>query len=515
MNSRPDSDAGAAAAAIAVLVRRPSLMAASIVLLIALAVSGLSWPTLQSLNGEWRNTDNLTYTHGYLILAIAGWLILRSSSLPRARLAPDWRLVPALLVLSLCWLVTLRAGIELLHQLLWPILMFLAVCAAAGLRNGSRFWFPFAFLYFAVPAWSFGNDILQTLTVVAVRLMLQLTAVPAYVSGNIVHIPAGSFEIAGGCSGLHFFIVALSIAALYGEIYSDSFKARVKLLLLAAVLAVVTNWLRVYTIVVAGHLTDMQHYLVRVSHYYFGWGVFAVTMIAFFVIAGRMPAEGQSAGVVTRASSAASSALPKQLVIAVVAILAVLSIAPAWNGLWPAVSTATAAAQLLPRSAGAWSGPHETADSWQPSYPDSDRSARGEYRWQGRTATAFVAEYAYQRQGKELIGFTNSILGSMDGDWTQQPTMHGAGGENGLLLQHSPDGDASVVLYYYQVGSHRLVNGFAAQLRYGLASLFSRPVSRVAAVHAACTPDCETAAAGAQQLLDAIEPAGSAGSASQ
>ncbi len=40
---------------------------------------------------------------------------------------------------------------------------------------------------------------------------------------------------------------------------------------------------------VAGYLTDMQHYLVRVDHYYFGWALFAVAMAVFFLLARGKP----------------------------------------------------------------------------------------------------------------------------------------------------------------------------------------------------------------------------------
>ena len=46
----------------------------------------------------------------------------------------------------------------------------------------------------------------------AVRVLLRTVGIPAYFDGLQFQIPAGSFEIAGGCSGLHFLIVALAIA---------------------------------------------------------------------------------------------------------------------------------------------------------------------------------------------------------------------------------------------------------------------------------------------------------------
>ena len=49
-----------------------------------------------------------------------------------------------------------------------------------------------------------------------------------------------------------------------------------------AALALLANWVRVYTIIEAGYLSNMRNYLVSVSHYWFGWGVFAVALIGFF-----------------------------------------------------------------------------------------------------------------------------------------------------------------------------------------------------------------------------------------
>ena len=102
-----------------------------------------------------------------------------------------------------------------------------------------------------------------------------------------MHLAAGVFEVAGGCSGIHFLIVSLALATLYGEIGRDSLKVRLQLVALAAGLALLTNWLRVYIIIVAGHLTDMQHFLIREGHYNFGWMLFAGMMVVFFLLARR------------------------------------------------------------------------------------------------------------------------------------------------------------------------------------------------------------------------------------
>src|SRR5262249_20634373 len=134
--------------------------------------------------------------------------------------------------------------------------------------------FPLAFLYFALPLWDYLNPLVHAATVHAVRLMLRLVGVPAFFSGDTVSIPAGTFAIEDGCSGLHFVIVALAIAALVGEMRQDGWRLRVRWLATALVLAMITNWIRVFSIILLGHFTLMQNYIVRVSHYWYGWALF-------------------------------------------------------------------------------------------------------------------------------------------------------------------------------------------------------------------------------------------------
>lgn len=504
MTSRDGTDSGITAMPVSGTqeVPRTSQVMLFQVLLLLAALTALFWPTLQSLIVEWRDQETLTYTHGYLIAAICCWLIVRSARAPCGAVTPDWRMVPVLMALSLLWVLVYRAGIELAHQVLLPLLGLLAVCVATGIRNGLRFWFAFAYLYFAVPVWNVGNEILQSFTVMAVQLLLQVTSVPAYVSGNMVYIPSGTFEIAGGCSGLHYFIVALALAALFGEIHRDSTKVRVYLLALAAVLAVLSNWIRVYSIILAGHLTGMQHYLVRVDHYYFGWVMFAVTMVVFFVLASRLPAQSRRAEPELGTPATHSPKPDRMAVLGPVVAIAALSLGPLWGAFSPVAAAMNPSASLLPPAEGPWQGPYPATAKWHPAYPGSDRSERGEYRRGDHRVSAFVAEYHSQRQDKELVGYANSITHGLSGEISRLAVPHGA--VNQLLVTQA-DGDQSVVIYYYQVGAQRVVGDFAAQLQYGMASLFAATASRVVAVHVQCDSDCAAASGAARELLNTLD----------
>src|SRR5215469_3942 len=248
------------------------------------------WPSTKFLYGKWVDDASLTYTHGWLILLISIALVWRvRREIAAAPAQPSPRAAVALAVAIIAWLISYRASVEGVEVPLQPLIFWLAVTAAFGWKVGRVLLFPVAFLYFAEPIW-YGAP-LQALTVYVMRGALALTGPPAVVEGNYIHLSNGTFISEEGCSGLHFMIVGLAIAALYGEQRHDSWPLRVRQLALMAGLALLANWVRVYTVIQAGYLTNMQSYLVRVSHYWFGWCVFAVALLVFFWLAPRLGPE--------------------------------------------------------------------------------------------------------------------------------------------------------------------------------------------------------------------------------
>jgi exosortase A len=483
-----------AARAIASMAPRGPLIV--VAALVALTVV-LFWPTTASLLEEWRDTTNLTYTHGYLIAAICLWLLFRErKALAAIQPQPEYRAALAVALASVAWLVAYRAGLQIIHQVLMPAIAWLAVWAALGPAAAKRCAFAIGFLYFAIPLWSQGNFILQEMTVLAVRMMFALTSIPVHFVDNVVHIPAGVFEIVGGCSGLHFFIVAVALAALYGELNRDPLKVRLFLIALAAGIAMVSNWIRVFTIIVAGHLTDMQHFLVRVDHYYFGWFVFAFAMALFFAIARRLPLSE------TAEVRAEDATPPGRVKLAgVAAALAAMIVGPVWS-LVAAASSASGEPAALPVDPGEWRGPFSAPSRWQPHYPGADAQQRADYRGTTGAVTVYVATYASQRQGKELIGYDNSILGK------SSDASASAASLPDLMIKElevsGPDEGRSLIWYQYRIGARPFARDITAQLYYGVASLVSSPVSQIIAMRAECVPDCAQARAALTDLLQEL-----------
>jgi exosortase A len=458
----------------------------------------LFWPSTQSLLEKWGSSSDDTYSHGYLVAVICCWIAWkRLYALRSEAIRPSFIAAFVLLLVSAIWLIALRAGLQTVHQALLPLILVLCLCAAFGVRIGTISGIAIAYLFFAIPVWSVVNPFLQEATVVATEFLLRATGVTASVTGNFIVLPAGVFEVAGGCSGLHYFIVALALAVLFGEVNGSSVPNRIRLVLLAIVLALAANWLRVYGIVLAGHLTDMEHYLVRVDHSRFGWVVFALTMIPFFVIGRRWIDPEQAEGL----QLSTKPAIP---VWGIALALLSLSLAPLLNVLMP-VSPAESVTETFLKKIPEWEGPLKTGVSpWQPQFVGASITARADYVRDTRRIEAFTAVYSHQVQGRELIGHHNSL----EGDQLEilQRARDLDRSVNELTVTHKMN--RSLIWYFYEVGDFRTDRSVLAQVYYGVATIFGTPESRIVALRADCNGEnCELARADLRAFLTMTSPA--------
>jgi exosortase A len=483
------------------------------------------WPSLGSLVGYWDDTANLTYTHGFLIAAVSACLVWRSrGALGSMPLKPWWPAVAATIVLSATWYLAWIAGIEVGHQLLVPLLLLAAVSGALGLAAARSVAFAIGYLYFAIPIWSLINDKLQSLTTRGVGFLIGVTGLPAYIQGNEVHIPSGTFEIAGGCSGIHFFIVALAIATLLGELDRDRLGRRLLLVAIAAAMAIVMNWIRVYGIILNGHLTDMQGFLVTVDHYYYGWALFGVMLLGFFWIARRIapesaPTDARSNGRGDQADSAIAGrtraagqrraeASSLTLALSITASIAALAAGPALATLVEARQIpASTQALTLPAGQGDWAGPVPADGEWRPVYEGADSETMVDYDHAGASALAYVNRYDWQAQAHEIVGSHNSILGQSG--WEVASSRVATAGSGSRAVQYreltaaTPGNTQWVVGYFYSVGGRNFIGDLPSKLYYGVAAARGRPASGVVAAAVRCAADCEPARATLENFLAA------------
>ena len=456
---------------------------------IVLAVAGLYWPTTRSLLHEWLFDETTSYGHGPFIVLIALWLGIRAIRTHAAPATPELRPVFwfALCIASIAWLVSLRSGIQVAHQLLFPVIAWLMVRMLLGARISVLTLPPLLLIYSAIPLWHLAVPALQSTTVNVVGTMLRAVGISAFVDGDYVYIRNGAFHVEEGCAGLRYFVVGVTLGGVLGELRRDRWIERLWLLALAGVLALIANWVRVYTVVVVGYLTDMQGYLVRVEHVRFGWLVFALAMAAFLLIARRwIPAHGetQPARPVLPPAHAPAPAWSFVVAISLPGLLA----GPAWSFVSPLRAAAADNVGLPAASrAGVAARPGCTAH-WRPEFPGADRETLQQYG----EVCAYVATYLLQYQDKELVGYYARLYDPASELIAQRVRDVGGREFNEFQLGGRERHD-QLVWYAYVIGDRQVRRGIEAQLRYAAATLHGAPASSVLALSAPCEPDCTAA----------------------
>lgn len=444
-----------------------------------------SWRALAARWGEWT----FGYDHGWLIAALSAWLAWRErDALAAAR--PWWPGLVLVAATAAAWLVARAGDVALGQHVVLPVLLWSVALAALGPAAARALAFPLGFLYFAIPVWDFVTPFLQAATTAVSGALVAASGVPALIEGNFVTIPAGHFEIAAGCAGSAFFMTAGALAALYGHLHYGSAWAR-RLLLLAVAFggAMVLNWLRVYVVIMAGHLTAMQHYLVTVDHYTFGWVLFAVALAPFYMFARRLePAELSAAR-----PAGAPASLPA-LSLAAAAGLALAAAGPlAWQRAEQAAAVPVAAMPELPAAAPGWR--LEAAGSgWRPDFQSADAELGGRFvAADGGDVELWLVHYADQHQGKELVYYANRIADPAHWRIERQRRVEAAGGPaNETVLVRGLD-NRRVVRWWYEVGGARAAGDAEAKLRQVAARLAGRPAAGLVAYSAACDASCDAA----------------------
>jgi exosortase len=474
-----------------------------ILMLLVGAMLVLYWPAVQSLWVLWLDVDATTYTHGLLVAALSVWLLWRATTRMAAADAGTQQFdgrglfMGVLCLLVLVWQLVFRAGIQLGYLLLLPPLIWCAIRISLGAAAAWRAAFPLGFLYFAMPVWDYLGPLAHLGTIHAVRLLLRVVGIPAYFSGETVHIPSGVFAIEGGCGGLHFIIVGLAIAALSGELRGDSWRLRVRWLVVALGLAMLTNWIRVFSIIVLGHVTHMQHYIVRVSHYWYGWGLFLLAIFLLFLYQRRFPERSPAVVPAGPGEPAGLRLAPAPIVMA----LAIASLPAILN---PVIEARTDEVPRLERplrvELAGWRYAPADEHAWQPVQVAADLEQRWRFARDAQEVEFYVAWYREQKSRKKLGGYSNRPYG--DAELLEERQVRESGHKY-LAQRVTADGGEAMLWIEYRVGDRAFDSATRAQLWYSwrtLATLRSLP-SSVHVLRSPCQPDCAAASSTLSHFL--------------
>ena len=458
---------------------RPAVVAYSLCTLGIVAL----WPTYVGLVRVWQ--ESADYSHGPLIALIALlWLGLRRERIDASPVRPALAALPALAAAIAVWVVAYRGNSQIVQQLIAPVAIGLAVLTSLGFQVTRQIVPPLLYFYFAIPIWDQLLPVLQSLTTDVAEGLLRVLQVPTVVENNLVTIPEGRFAIAEGCSGKRYLIVGLAFAALLAATHGLRAK-RAALLIAATVgLSLLANWIRVIVIIYAGHVSNMEHYLVAQEHLSFGWFMF-VPLLAALIFAARALAGSPRAAETPIARSGTGESSGAWAAPAACLCLAILATATQAD---PGSSTARLG--QLPLMAGEWQGPLPGDAAWQPLFIAPADQFKAAYASADGAVQIYVNVYGPQTQGHELVFFANSVIPPEH--WSVVRALP-AQGDMFMFIAADSAGEQWAVAQTYSIRGRLTTSAALAQLYYGVSALWRPVPSGTIALAAACRPDCERA----------------------
>lgn len=249
--------------------------------------------TWLSMEHQWSVSS--AHGHGYLIAPIALWLSYRKRNqlltLPvRASLSG----LVALLLAATMWLIGEITSINLVAYTGLVAMIPSLFLLFYGPKIFKALIFPFAFLFFMVPAGDFLIPLLMKGTTEATVWALGQTGLPVYKEGNHLSLPTGRWSVIETCAGLNYVIAAGVLGTLYAHLtYTRRYK---QIIFLCSIMFVslIANWIRAYLTIMAGHLTNMKWGPGR-EHVTFGWIIFGFIIGLLFWVGSRWADTANSA----------------------------------------------------------------------------------------------------------------------------------------------------------------------------------------------------------------------------
>jgi len=407
------------------------------------------------------------YSHGLLLFAISiylGWEAYKN----HAPNTPPAGISYFALIISfgLCvlWAATNLAGIAIGQQLLLPLILLALIAALFGNHYAKIFIFPISFLYLGLPFWDVSKPLLQGLTVSAVQVMVNASSLTAYVHGNYIQIPSGTFQVAQSCAGMRYMLVALTLTILHSYLSFQALLPRSIMILWGLGLSLLANWIRVYLIVLIGYKSQMQSSIVT-DHDTFGWVVFAVTMAPMFFATNLIarwdrPASKEPHIVQNKASLPLGTRSHFNSTAALL-VAAIMLLTTGLSNL-PNFYERTATFTYPEEHTGTW---HRSLvrPLWQPAFINASKTVNYSYEESDHQVALHVFYYEKQSEDSELVSDDNQLATS---PWhtvaTEKMTL--AGGEviNRSIIRNGQH--RKLVLHWYHIGERRFDTEIKAKL---------------------------------------------------
>ncbi len=438
--------------------------AAVVAALVSLAILGLFWSTAWSMVEIWERSP--TFTHGYFVVPIALWLVWHRREY-LAAVAPtfSWLGLGAFLIGALGWLAGYLADALVVAQFGLVGMIVGGVWATLGNQAARELVFPLGFLFLAVPVGEALVPPLMDFTASFTVGMLRLTGIPVYKEGLFFSVPSGNWSVIETCSGIRYVIASVTLGVLYAYLAYQSVWRRLVFILVSAVVPVLANGLRAYSIVMIAHLSDMK-LATGVDHLIWGWVFFGIVMLVVFSIGAIWREPEVPPGPVMTGTAIASER--QGVVVGAVAVLVGAVALRFAADQMAAYQSVIRAPTTLPAAVGTWVQSSDRPWTWSPLLLPAELGAAVTYQRGDLALTVDIAHFVRQRQGAEAVNTQNRLALSKHTPWRVlergQARFDTAEGElvTDAFWVRGPQSLA--VWRWYRIGAQYTTNPYVAKL---------------------------------------------------
>lgn len=451
--------------------------------------------TVLYLVEKWNQLAIGEYAHGYLVLAISLYLILRKRR-KLAMLTPslNYRALPVVVVVGLLWLVAVLVQVSIVQAVALLLLILSVTWMLLGNQVTKELLFPILFIIFAIPVWFPLSPLLQELTANVVFWIIRLIEVPAFRQETMIQVPSGMLSVTEACAGLRYLLAAMILGTLYAWLNYEGLRARIIVVLICAFTAVLANIVRVLIVVYLAYVSEMQHPLVD-DHLMLGWYIFGGMVVVLLLVDMRLyryhrlddadRKAAQNSRDENHLAPYESKTSILNYIIIVVAGLVAVSLGPA------TVYSFTNHPDLyipdnklkLPEKEGGWASVSGLSDDWQPVYHGA-QNQKAVYKKGEAKVILYIGYYTDQYQGEELINSLNRI--SNEDVWKiAYSSAHLMDNADYQVLEQfleKSGGEKRLVWYWYVVADHTTTNRYEAKLLQVLGLLTGKHHAYVVAV---------------------------------
>ncbi|KZZ37280.1 exosortase, partial [Oleiphilus sp. HI0117] len=381
------------------IARQPVLWLAAIFALL-LCYLGTFYPSrLVQLHTHWTTAGDLDM--GYILLALSAYFSYKN--LGSNKVQPNYLLLPAVILLTAGFVLSQALDIKTLFFLCLALSLPLFSAIVLGFASTRNIIIAWSVVLMAMPFWYLAIPFLQTLTVKVVSYLASLLSLTVLVEGNYFTVTTGVVHVAGGCSGLKYFMTALSLALISSAFNRRRFRHALISLAIAATLAMIGNWIRVFILLLIAYYEGVSHPLME-DHDTLGWIVFGAVMLPWFFIDRHFDAEGEQESPVKQDTS---QPLKQQILsltaCTVLLIISQLALSPPENREYQVSQP------KLPKTLNGLTLDTTRATNWKPHFPQPTNLTRGLYGAFGDQLDLYILTYL-NNSNVEMANSQNTIF---------------------------------------------------------------------------------------------------------